>query len=285
MKKIVMILVFMTVFLFTCSSAVCDNNYPNNTNDLYIEFNELEEIEVITYNTEEVVVKIFDDIDVSFTYTEDKYEIENNIELCNNYMNSAHQIADAARIFGCDDDSILIKECKDIWQKCFDIRSQYEKLYDELFDSYNKQLEEYPYATYVWYFLKDNGFNNYVAAGILGNMMCECGGFTLNLQPEIISYDNYYYGLCQWNKTYYREVWYQDIEFQCEFLLKTIQEEIDMFGICYSRNFKYKDFMNLQNEQDAAKAFACTYERCNSLTYRYRQDCAKTAFDYFVSGK
>ena len=277
MKKLLTVAIVLFGLVF---SSAASNNH-NEFDEIETGFNSSEkEIITICSNAEEIPVKIFD-VDIAFAITEDKKEIENSIELCNNYMNSAHQIADASRILGCDDDSSIIKECKDIWQKCFDIRNQYEKLHDELFSVYDKQLKEYPDATYVWYFLKDNGINDYVAAGILGNMMCECGGFTLSLQPEIISYDKYYYGICQWNKTYYREVWYQNIEYQCEFLLKTMQNEIDMFGSCYSRNFRYEDFLNLQNERDAAKAFACTYERCNALTYSYRQDCAELALDYF----
>ena len=42
-----------------------------------------------------------------------------------------------------------------------------------------QKYNEYPVATEIWMFLKNCGYNDYVAAGILGNMMAEVGGNTL----------------------------------------------------------------------------------------------------------
>lgn len=100
-------------------------------------------------------------------------------------------------------------------------------------DFYRESYEKYPEATEVWMYLRYGlGYNEYVCAGILGNMMAEVGGGTLDLKyatslklntigtfetPEQIADalkkypikqslddDNAYspyYGLCMWNGT------------------------------------------------------------------------------------
>jgi guanyl-specific ribonuclease Sa len=39
-----------------------------------------------------------------------------------------------------------------------------------------KKKEKYPEARKIWNYLKKMGLNNYVAAGIMGNIMAEVGG-------------------------------------------------------------------------------------------------------------
>lgn len=140
---------------------------------------------------------------------------------------------------------------------------------------------EYPEAEFIWQYLHDIGFNDYVSAGIIGNMMVESGGHTLAIQPEVET--KIYYGICQWMKKYYPDVIGVSLEAQCDYLRDTIQYEIDTFGSCYSKGFKYADFIALENERDAALAFAKSYERCGSDGYILRQDCAETALEYFRS--
>ena len=41
--------------------------------------------------------------------------------------------------------------------------------------------DEYPEAYKIWHYLKKLGYNDYVCAGIMGNIMAECGGQTLNI--------------------------------------------------------------------------------------------------------
>ena len=86
----------------------------------------------------------------------------------------------------------------------------------------------YPEATKVWTILQDYGYNDYVCAGIMGNLMVETGGNTLDLDPDLVYYS--YYGLCQWSYEYFPSVWYSSLEEQCEFLHDTIEYEINTFG-------------------------------------------------------
>ena len=67
--------------------------------------------------------------------------------------------------------------------------------------------------------MKNLGWNDYVCAGIMGNLMAETGGQTLDLDPKAYSSNKNYYGICQWSKKYYAEVHKKDLEFQCDFLI------------------------------------------------------------------
>lgn len=132
--------------------------------------------------------------------------------------------------------------------------------------------EPYWAARYVWDYFHSLGYNDYVVAGLLGNMMCECAHQNLDLQPEI--YGDGYYGICQWSSGY-ADVWGTSLEYQCQFLANTIQYEIDTYGC------GYEYFCSLQNEQDAAIEFAAGYERCGSGSYWLRAECAIEALEYF----
>ena len=144
-----------------------------------------------------------------------------------------------------------------------------------------ERYEEYPNATIVWKTLKDKGYNDFVTAGILGNMMVECGGNSLNLDSTIYSKDKFYYGICQWNKRYYPEVFDMDLEFQLNFLFTNIKYEIDRYGFYYKKDFNFEQFLEIDNEQTAALAFAKSYERCSSRSYGRREYCASLALEYF----
>ena len=128
--------------------------------------------------------------------------------------------------------------------------------------------------------MKDQGWNDAVCAGILGNMMAECGGHTLSLQPTVSN--KYYYGICQWSKGY-PNVWYSNLDSQCEFLINTIEYEFNTFGSSYKRGFNFNSFLNLNDEKEVAKAFAKCYERCGSSSLNQRQKNATTAYNYFTN--
>ena len=145
---------------------------------------------------------------------------------------------------------------------------------------WDKKKEEYPIATEVWLYMKNLGWNDYVCAGIMGNLMAETGGRTLNLQPTLST--NLYYGMCQWSKAY-DEVWYTDLITQCNFLRDTIEYEFNTFGFKYQKGFNYESFLKMKNTEEACLAFAKCYERCAEWTYPIRQTSAVKAYDYFIN--
>ena len=220
----------------------------------------------------------YDDI-TSYTYDDLDILIELIAEQISN-MNAAHQMADAARQLDYSEDHDVIKLAVEEYNNANEIRQDYQQVYDELMEHWHQKEEEYPVATYIWSYFKELGYSNQVCAGILGNIMAEVGGNTLDIQYDI--YGSSYYGMCQWNKAY-SEVWGASLEEQCNYLEDTIEYEFDTFGYAYKRGFDYNDFLNMTSITDAALAFAKCYERCASGSYTIRQNNAITAYNYFVS--
>ena len=141
---------------------------------------------------------------------------------------------------------------------------------------WDQRYEEYPEATTIWlYLVVEMGYNDYVAAGVLGNIMNEAGGNSLNINPSAHNPAGYY-GICQWNSSMYGDVWGCNLVEQLDYLSRTIEYEYDSCG-----NMSYENFCNLTDEREAALSFARSYERCSSESYGRRQNNATTALNYF----
>lgn len=136
----------------------------------------------------------------------------------------------------------------------------------------------YTQATQVWNHLKGLGLNDYVCAGILGNIMAEVGGQTLDISrwSYYSSNSSTYYGICQWaggRKSRLLNNFGTSLEAQLEFL------SVELFEVIPKGNA----FYSMQNEQEAALYFAKYYERCSSKYYSVRQRNATKALSYFRS--
>lgn len=149
---------------------------------------------------------------------------------------------------------------------------------------WNAKSEKYPEATTVWRYMKEQlGWNDYVCAGVMGNMMAEVGGQTLNLQPYLYGHSSAsYYGICQWSSRYYPYIQGASLEAQLDFLRDTVQKELNTYGYLYRSGMKYEEFCNLNDAEAAALAFAKAYERCGSGSYGIRQSNALKALEYFT---
>ena len=161
------------------------------------------------------------------------------------------------------------------------IYNEYKAQYKEIIH-FEKCAEACPTATKIWKYLRKCGYNNYVCAGIMGNIMAECGDQSFEIQATL--YDHGYYGICQWSRRWYPDVQGQDLNYQLKFLSKTIKSEFNNYGSRYYRGFNYKAFCGLQDEQSAALAFAKCYERCASAYYAIRGTNATKAYKYFAYG-
>jgi hypothetical protein len=148
---------------------------------------------------------------------------------------------------------------------------------------FNNWMSEYPYAAEVWFRLRSEGMSPAAVAGILGNMMAETGGGTLNFKPGIYDGTGSFYGICQWSTYYYPSVNGSDFDFQVDFLIETMPKEYKNFGSCYARSFTLEDYYAMTSPEDAAMAFAKVYERCGSGSYGWRQWGAREAYNYFMS--
>lgn len=215
----------------------------------------------------------------SYTYN----DIDTVIELIaeqDSYMEAAHLMAQGARALDYTESHEVIQLAKAEYNEAYELKQEYQEVYDTLMDNWHQKEEEYPIATYIWDYFKDLGYNDQVCAGILGNIMAEVGaGGTLVLSPY--STGNGYYGMCQWNQSY-KEVWGASLEEQCNYLRDTIEYNFNVFGYAYKKDFTYADFLALEDSTEAALAFAKVYERCGSGTYYARQQNAITAYNYFV---
>ena len=204
--------------------------------------------------------------------------IQNYITHYENRKEAAHDMAEAARSLGYLDEHPIIQIAKSKWYEADALLNLYKRDYD--FWTFSNQ--KYPAATTIWIYLKNLGYNDYVCAGIMGNLMAEVGGGTLDIQYWLYG-GKVHYGMCQWNMDYYPEVVGKDLAYQCDFLRDNIEFEMDTFGKKYAKDFKYKDFLVLTNAEEAAVAFAKCYERCYAGHYEVRKKNALKAYNYFVN--
>ena len=247
--------------------------------------------------------------------TEDKYtkdELTTLITEAQAIKDNAHTMADSARYLGWEEDDKLLKQLQEKWhdadsdqvkyqekldvilaeeaeaaRKAEEERIAAEKAAQEAVEAarraeeakWEKRAAEYPAATQIWRYMKAQGWNDYVCAGIMGNIMAEVGGQTLNIRYTLSS--DSYYGMCQWSRGY-SQVWGAGLETQCDFLRDTIKYEFDTYGSKYQKGFNFNSFLNMTDAQQAALAFAKSYERCGSGSYGVRQKNAVKAYNYFV---
>lgn len=238
-----------------------------------------------------------------------KEELINLINENNNIKEHAHSMAESARILGWDNEDKLIKQLQDKWSCADEKNIQYQQKLNAIIAeeqaaeakrqkalaeaeakrqaeiaakeaAWSQKMTEYPTATTIWRAMKAQGWNDYVCAGIMGNMMAEVGGQTLNLRYALST--GTYYGICQWSRGY-SEVWGAGLDTQINFLIKTIKYEFDTYGSKYQKGFNFNSFLNLRDCRAASLAFSKCYERCASKTYSIRQNNAVKAYNYFVN--
>ena len=162
-------------------------------------------------------------------------------------------------------------------------REEQERIEKEKAEKWAAKEAEYPVAAAAWKHMKENmGYSDAVTAGILGNMMAECGGQTLNLDWDARNASGHY-GLCQWSRGY-RSVQNASLEEQLNFMTESFPDAIDTWGpICYKSGFKYEDFLAMDDASEVAYAFCVIYERPGPGSYSQRRDNAKKALEYFTS--
>lgn len=194
-------------------------------------------------------------------------------------MESAQRMEAAALELGYSDNHYVIQLAQKEYQEALEACEPYQEVYEDLQARWELKEQEYPDATQIWSYLKNLGYNNYVCAGILGNIMAESGGNTLYIQPLV---QGGFYGICQWNQAY-SEVWGASLDEQLDFLRDTIEYELDTFGYAYAKDFDYGAFLHLTDEQDAALAFSKCYERNAPESYNIRKTNATEALEYFTS--
>ena len=199
----------------------------------------------------------------------------------------AHNRAEELRAAGYSEDSPEIIEVKETYMEA---NGRYNEVLAEYIGTdefWEEKYAENPTGTYIWRYLKDLGYSDAVCAGIFGNMMLECGieevgSFDLKWWMYDSSYA--FYGLCQWSRTYFPEVYGADLDGQLNCLLDTIKEQIDEAGFVYGgQGFGYEQFLQLTDPAEVAVCFAQAYERCPSQHVWPRRGFAEQAYNYFTN--
>lgn len=265
------------ILIFILQTSVLALNYSEITtfSEAYIPS---ESLTVYNFLTEETAD--MEPMSREISNTVNRKELKSLIQEYQEIVNSAHDLAEATRALGYDENHPIIEFAKKEYETANEYLEIYQNRLNEINSQWNDKLSTYPVATEIWLYMKDQGWNDAVCAGILGNMMAECGGHTLSLQPT--ASNKYYYGICQWSKGY-PNVWYSDLDSQCEFLINTIEYEFNTFGSSYKRGFDFNSFLSLNDEKEVAKAFAKCYERCGSSSLNQRQKNATIAYNYFIN--
>ena len=146
----------------------------------------------------------------------------------------------------------------------------------------------YPEAQLIWDTMISWGWTPETCAGIIGNMMAEIGGGTLNLS-DWNSNGGCGYGLIQWTggrrsliKSRYGS--YPNIEQQLIFMRD------ELFGTNNTRQQVSSSVLNRimntngnETPESIAFCFASNYERCASQYRARRQGYARIAYDYFMN--
>jgi hypothetical protein len=259
----IMIIIFCGGFTFNSCNVLTPSE--ENINDFNIEaLNSFKDNNIKNYTLMELEILIIEQKNIQY---------------------NAHELAESARALGWPEDSESIIYAKIEWGNAQQAIEAYQQAYDEKVlaikqAKWDQRKKEYPEATQTWLYMKSLGWNDYVCAGIMGNLMAETGGHTLNINPK--SSNKNYYGICQWNKNHKKKVWGKNLKKQLEYLSSNIKSEFDIYGNAYKKGFNFDAFLNLENEQEAALAFAQAYERCGSASHSIRQENAVKAYNYFT---
>lgn len=235
------------------------------------------------------VTRLFEPID--YIEANNKDELNNLILKCDDYVARLNETVETEKLKEDDIATInqeieRVKEVKTLYESDLAIIIEQEELAAIEAAKWETRKTEYPVATEIWLYMKEElGWNDYVCAGVMGNLMAETGGQTLNIEPTAYGHGNRsYYGICQWSRKYYPEVQGQNLQYQLDFLRDTVEYEFNTYGRLYQSGMKYEEFTQMTGDCRAtALAFAKVYERCNSKYYSVRQTNAEKAYEYFTN--
>ena len=176
------------------------------------------------------------------------------------------------------------------------VNSEFESAKNELEDTsselkevkkenlqWSSKYNQYPTATIAWiYMTEELGWSDVVAAGIMGNMMSECGGQTLALDWDDNGSSGY--GLIQWigsRRTSIKEKYgeFPTVVEQIEF----VKDELyGTNGVEQQVSDQQRELiLNATSPEQCAAYFAKWFERPASSDYSRRQTNAANAYAYF----
>jgi hypothetical protein len=201
----IMIAITITVFASEAHAPVAETSEPVAT------FSEADIPSETTFpeptEPEEVVI-ILDTVVVERVEPTTYDEANSLLDEATKRQETAQMVLDGLTELGYEPDHpAIVMAYAELENRTADVIYYQEKQVEwEEIHKWEVRASEYPVATQVWLFLKEElGYSDAVCAGIIGNMMAECGGHTLNLQWNLYN-ASYHYGLCQWSSRYYPEM-------------------------------------------------------------------------------
>lgn len=259
---------------------------------------ETEVTPVVIYETVEVPMVLKANPSTQ-TITTDRAEATRKLEIAMAKLEAAEVMAESCIILGYNEEHPVYQlACEEI-QYATDDMNFYQACLEEIVlaemaaerEAERNRLQdmidngEYPEAAYIWHYMRFTlGWNEYVCAGVMGNLMAEVGGQDFKLKVDAYGHHSKdYYGICQWYSAFYPQVQGADLDTQLQFLKDTVEYEFKHYGKLYKKGFTYQDFLALEDEQAAALAFAKIYERCGSSSHKQRQINAEKAYAYFAN--
>lgn len=144
---------------------------------------------------------------------------------------------------------------------------------------------EYPAATEAWLIMSEEfGWSDAVCAGIIGNLMAECGGcWTQDLDWQINT--KHGMGMVQWigGRRNQLVALYGENPTVRDQMMFMRDELYGLNGVTKQvTESQLNEIMNASSPEECAYAFASYYERCASQHRAPRKRYARTAYEYFV---
>ena len=161
--------------------------------------------------------------------TEDTQELRTLIQECKTLKESAEQMLVLADNLGYTDKHPVVKTTTAEIEQLNKLITIYENRLEQ--KCWEIRIEKYPTASSIWLYLSDQGYSDEICAGILGNIMAEVGGHTLDIEHTTDTHPGYY-GICQWSLKYSNTKG-MNLSEQCQYLVETIENEFNSFGSEY----------------------------------------------------
>ena len=272
----------MTITVFAAGTASADYNEPTSISEAYIP---TETSSTETPEEEEII--ILENVEVERVEPTTLDEANTALENAIFRRDTTASVYEGLLLLGYEEEHPAVVMAKTDFKNAEADVEYYteQQLIRQEEENWRVRAEEYPVATQAWLYMKNElGFSDIVCAGIMGNMMAECGGcWTSDLDWDVSSSSGY--GMIQWLGGRKQQLFSfygsnPSVENQLDF----VKDELyGTNGVTKQVTDSQLDkIMNAETPEDCAYAFAGYYERCSEGHRWVRRDYARRAYEYFV---